>query len=284
MRLIFLFLFTIIFVLDSQAKELTYSTKILYNAEYTRLESTLTNLVDKIKTYRSNIESAQKTFNESRNLLELMFVFALEDLHKNNKKSQFGRITQILDNENLRNNIYYPVSRMSGFSKKTLWIKIGDEKCINLIPEKEIESGLFVNVEVGAFEHLGIGDRYLQFKDVYINAQGKTVSYVLAHFEYKKGASIGPIAEAFTKEANDSVRYYNCDYIHQYEETEALYDKATKRYLYLAKILDRSPKDFETEKKAETLSEIFNGLTSDVPNQKAVNLEAEENKMADKAD
>lgn len=277
MRTLFLVFFISIFSLSfSVNAETPYSAKILYGAEYDRLENNLTKTVGELREQRSKIDSAKKKFEETRHLVDLLFVYALEKLHHEKKSSQFKRMAQILDSDELRETVYYPVSRVEGISKKVKWIKLTDTECMDIRRRSSIKTGLFVSVELGAFNHLGLGNRHLTFEDVYKNRSGNTTGYTLALFEFDNDDPINQIATSFTEAANESVKFFNCDNVQEYRNLEKKYSTSKKRYLKLAKILDREPKDFDEKKESTTVSEVFNGIGSDPTSQKAADLNKKE--------
>ncbi len=259
MRSIFVVLFIKFFVLGAAAGTPSYSAKILQGAEYDRLESRLSTLSDEIRLRRENIQKASESFVEAKKLLDLMFVYVLESLHHDNKKPQFSRLTQMLDHEEFRQHVYYPV-RVGVFNKDDYWIRFTDRRCVNLNPEEEIETGLFIRSSTPMFENLRFGKRKLILTDSFIDTQGEHIRYKLAHYEFKKRSKIASIVDAFSKASAAMIQHYNCDYVEHTRELEKTYANSLNRYHYLAKVLNKRPKEFTVEKEAETLGEIFSGL------------------------
>ncbi len=273
MLFIYLILITSIFSLPLAKAEIPYAQKILLNAEYDRAEKTLESQISDIKKIRENIKKGKTSFDEVRHLTESLYVYTLESVYRFKNKSQFQRLAHLLNNNGTRGRFYYPVNQKGGFSGKNIrYVAWKDEGCIKPIQKNQIQTGVFIEIRSGSFKNLNFSGTDLIFTEKYFATTNKEQilkSYPLASFKIKDKSPISAALEDLKNLSSDLAEYYNCNYVTQFATLEKANKQLYARYLHLAKILNKTPVNFNKEKKEKTLGEELNELTSTIPKTEA---------------
>lgn len=267
MRGFCLILFTIIFCLlnVAESQKLNFTDQILLEAEFHRAEEKITQQLSDLKSLRTQIGAAQTDFNNTRNLVISTLVYSLEQLKLSKKESQFKRLSQILNRDDLRQHLYYPVNVKRTFSSsKRYYVAWGDEDCVTPITLESIKEGAVLIIEgTGRFDFDGITFR---IADNYFSPREKIYkSYDLVHFQIQDEDPFYKILTELDSGPTRLTSGFECNLVNQYRSLDIDNKKLIQRYEELGRLLNKRVQDFSEKKEEKTLSESLNDLTSAMP-------------------
>lgn len=262
-RILLVFL-TIFFSLSTNANGILFSEKILAEAEFARLEETLYQQVDHIKGLRAEMKAGQEDLDKTRKLITSILVYSLEQLQKEGKTIQLKRLSQILDREELRKRLYYPVNVKKTFSgNERYYVSWEHNACVAPLELYQIKTGAVIMIEGGG--RFDFNGTTLRIVDIFTTADGQTKRYNLVKYDVDDEHPMSSTLKATNTGSTRLTKSYNCELVNEYYNLLSENKKLIDRYEELGRYLRVKSKDFYEELEGKTISEALGELTSTLP-------------------